>query len=99
MTANQTALLHAILTNDFTAFNGGLPGTPDAPYTFDSSDWAIWSNSIDCCLAQVAAKLPKGRALSATVSTLVRAGLLTSDGECICFTAAGYKAARDSAPI
>lgn len=89
VTSNQRAVLLAVLTNEFGAFNGGKP---PADYVFNATDWQVWSNCIDCCglVGADFAALPKGRSLSGTVGQLVAAGLLTSDGECVSFTAEGY---------
>ena len=93
VTAGQAAVLRAILTNDFTAYNGRVPGDD---YVFDASDFDVWSNCIDC--ATRIDGLPRGRALGATVSTLSQAGLVTVSGTgrdaCVRFTRAGYDAAR-----
>lgn len=103
ITEGELTVLHAILTNDFTAFNGGLPGTPEQPYTFDDGDWQVWTDCIDCCLGAVASKLPKGKAFSATCSSLVRKGLIgvgkQGKDSCLWFTEEGYKVARERAPI
>lgn len=97
LTSNQRAVLLAVLTNDYGSFNGGK--TP-ADYTFNPVDWQVWSNCIDCCGLEGAefAALPKGKALSGTVGQLVRAGLLTSDGECVGFTKAGFELAIANDP-
>lgn len=89
ITDKERAVLIAVLTNDYCAFNGQIP---HEGYVFDAGDWQVWADCIDC--ASVTSALPSGNALSGVVSSLCKKGLLTSDGECVCFTAEGYKRAR-----
>jgi hypothetical protein len=87
LTEKEGLVLLSIYRNDYTAFNGGHP---KAGYVFNADDWQVWSADID---ASPVKNLPKGRALSALVSSLVQKGAVTTNDECVVLTQAGYDAA------
>jgi len=86
----QTKVLRSVLTNSFTAFNYGRP---PAGYEFNASDFQVWSNCIDDSDER---DCPKGKQLAAVVGTLVQAGHLKSDGECVTLTKTGFDIAMAS---
>jgi hypothetical protein len=87
MTNLQTIVLNSILRNDFTQFNGGLPGEG---YAFNQQDFLVWTDCIDNSPA--GNDVPKGKALSGVLSSLHQAGLVNSDDECTSLTAKGFDA-------
>lgn len=93
ITAKEHAVLQAILRNDYTRFNGSVP---DADYVFDEGHFEVWSDCIHLCDGSKDLGLPKGRALSAVVSSLAQKGLISSDGECVILRKAGFDAAMDA---
>jgi len=89
-TALQTTVLRSILRNQFTAFNGAIP---KAGYVFQGSDFDVWSSDIDSTAER---GCPTGKKLAAVCSTLVQAGLASTDGKCIRLTAEGFEVAMAS---
>lgn len=85
VTQNEKSVLRALLTNDFTAHNGGIP----AEYG-RAIEWAVWSDCIEDAAEPPAVS---GKALSGVCGSLVQKGLAGSDGECIWLTEAGFNVA------
>jgi hypothetical protein len=81
VTPDEHKVLRAILTNDF----------HDAPLGEARIGSAVFCESIDA--AAEPSGFEDGKILSALVSSLVHKKLVTSDGESIALTAAGYAAA------
>jgi hypothetical protein len=78
------AVLQSIAFNYYTAFNGSKPRED---YRFDSSDFQVWSDCIDCSAVR---NVPSGKKLSGIVSSLCKSGMLKSDGECVALTESGF---------
>lgn len=92
LTDNEKAVLDNILFNDF----GAKPNFRAAEYKFNPHDFQVWSDCIGDSTSVFAA--PTGKALSGTVASLIKKGLLTSDSECVTFTEAGFRAATTEEP-
>lgn len=94
ITTSEHSVLRALLTNDFTAFNGGIP----ARYGM-ALDWAVWTADINSAAEP---STVEGRALSGVVSSLVQKGLVSSEGggknACTRLTEEGFKVAVEKGP-
>lgn len=85
ITHNEYQVLRALLTNDYTSYNGAIPG---ADYTYNSPDWMVWTNSIqECCRESIDVT---SKAFSAVCSSLKQKGLIRHDTECTWLTAEGF---------
>ena len=84
LTDKEKAVLDNILHNDF----GAKPNYWAAEYKFNPGDFQVWSDCIGDSNSRY--RVPTGKALSGTVASLVKKGLLTSDSECVAFTEAGF---------
>jgi hypothetical protein len=94
ITQNEHAVLRSLLTNYYTSHNGGIPDT------YEAGDFAVWTHSI-----ADAHEPYRGtpRSLPGIVSSLVKKGLVKSEGggkdDCTYLTEAGYNEAIRLGPV
>ncbi len=89
LTANEDAVLVAILRSEYTAFNGA---NVYHGYEFNCDDFQVWSDCIECPYGSHGA--PRGKSLSGTISSLSKKGMIVSDGECVMLTRQGFDRAQ-----
>jgi hypothetical protein len=87
LTANEEAVLDNVLKNHFVSARWKW----NLDYRFNQDDFQVWCDCISDSDSEYQA--PKGKVLSGTVSSLVKKGLLISDGECVILTEEGFRKA------
>jgi len=83
LTEMESKVLKNIVVNELNDWNGEEPER-DA----DPASIVTWVDSLDCGPEEV----PSGKNLSGVVSSLVKKGLVNTDGDSICMTKDGLEA-------